>query len=602
MPTIEDWKKLYKKVNSYGGQMAEIWGLISENNIVELMKKKYRSNHLFDILVRDGHFAEANTVAYFINIFADIKLSDLLEKHRLLYLDVVKSLIIDDMILLFENFYNKFYKDHDDIFTEGIDEDFYRKFIAKKYENYIVGPSSTNDVIELIDNFTFINHIYMDNFYDYCKVIARESKEIESNNSTINSFVIAIDQYKLIVPLIHHFINEYHLQYIQQKVSDIQDILDYSKIIICEQIDEITKFITNMNDIYVDFRYKNIDGCGIIHYISMIPLIDVDHNRRLYSSLFEKDSIDYTLTDSHGNNFLHYAANNNNKLLFDIFIEKIKFNKELIKNILSIDNNKSKNIIDILILTEQYAIIVDLINYLPAKSKNKLLSKFVNGEYNPAIFNKIDPECKLKYLYIETLQIIFSDISEMNRRGIYDKLNYTDKIDSCYNLLNHIVLSDSDNIYESDHIARWLILCIENNLSNIFELIINKFFFNMTDPKQSSYLNNIYEPHGTIIHSAVKSCRINMVKILCSKNVDILTEDSDRKNVIFVALETNNVDLLELLLAYSKLRYNNHVKLLENYLNLIRQKDFVNEFNFDYLRKIFNTLLYYYKKLFAQTL
>lgn len=609
MPNQTDWILLKKTINSYNGDISETWGFIDQENSAVVANYQYHDMNLFEFLLTSEHFSDANTIASCIPLFDEDNIQLIYNKHHSKYHDILKLLCADKMILLYEEYYEKVHNENAGLTTDNLESDqelefnsVYRSVISKRYEKMVLDSSSNNIIIELINEFKFLTHPYLEDFYNFSTNI----KTIDY----VSKFNDTYKKYLGIVPLIYRLINEYYLEYVKYQIKMINDIIGNS-FIVAEYYNNLKKCVSTLPNNYIDYRYQDKSGNNILYYLSSLPYLSDDTNREIYQALIEQTiTIPIDLKNSDGNTIFHTIAIHGNKIFLEVLMDHFfrtdnstdhqLFDnpndpndqiKNSISEILLTENIHGKTIFDILFDENNFDMLIKVIDYMPPKSYLKLTNRLIE---NFDIIDSIPSPEKLTLstkwqeripamrdaltkIYLESVNYFMDSLLNMMKDILYDLNHYNNTKSKIIKLLskcpNQIDLNQ--NYY-----LEWVFICIKINELELFKLILSKFF-NEHHGNTVKYLNRILNSGEPIIISAIRDQKIQFVKILLVYGIDLSICDEMNRNSIIVALETKNIFLIRLIRDHVKdlPEYRGMVQIMDNFIDLIEEHETFNTFS-----------------------
>ncbi len=597
MPDRNDWISLKNTINSHKIDVVETWGSITMDNVEILCMQKCRGKTLFEFLLANNHFYDANTIASIAVYFDEKTVQLIYEKHHDKYNEILRLLCTDKMILLYEQYHKKIndFDPSDNEFNE-----IYRTVISNRFEKLIMNENNDNIIIDLINEFKFLSHPYLEDFYIFCS-------EIDTMDP-INKFTELYGKYTEIMPLIYRLINEYYLEYIKYQLNTINDMFGNSYILVSELYDNFKKSIISLPKNYVDFRYTDRNGDSIISCLINLPLFSKQVNIDIYEAFF--DQIDYyplEIINGKGNNIFHMIAADENEIFLDTLINWIFVKSEYaqekmlqseyltcvkndLTNIFQIENSDGKTIFDVLFEKNNYAILIKLIEYMPPRAYLKLTNRLIE---NFDIVDEIPNNEIMDKIYIDSIHYFINELFKMKQEIIFDMSEYSD-----YKMRVNKLLSKCTNKINTDYDYQleWMMICIKNNELEIFKNILSKYFFNEQNNSSIKYLSKVVvSTSEPIIITAIKEQKIPFIKCLLKYNIDLSIVDKFNSNALIVALETKNIFLLRLIHDHivNTSTYLNMNLVIENYINLLETHETYNNFSFiDTIKKIFNTVEY----------
>lgn len=613
MPNHTDWFFLKKTINNYKGDIANTWGSIDEENISSICFLKCRNKNLFEFLLSNNHFSDANTIASCISLFNEQNIQLIYEKHHSKYHDILKILCTDKMILLYEEYYQKVHNENAGLTTELVqnnhqvdhktDQDFnniYRSIISKRYEKMIFDKQPNNTIIELINEFKFLTHPYLDDFYNFTINIL--------SLDYVSKFTEHYKKYLELVPLIYRLINEYYLEYVKYQVKTIEDIFGNSLIIVSEYYENLKKCIHTLPKKYVDYHYQDKNGNNILFYLAKLPFLSNTINCEIYQEfLVQTTEIPLDIKNNDGNTLFHIIAINKNNLLFDkLFEQKINIintinkvntdidpvinTKNKFAEIFLIENNYGKTIFDILIGNNDFDILTKIVEYMPLKAYTKITNKLIDDF---EIIEKIPNIEQMNKIYLDSIDYFMDNILTLKKNILYDIDFYSENKTKILKLLSKC----SNNIdFDSDCYLMWLLICIKSNDLDLFKIILSKYFYNNQNLSNTKYLNKIVQEEEPIIITAIKEQKILFVEYLLNYNIDLLVCDKLGRNVIIISLETKNIFLIKLIRNYilNIPEYYGMIPIMNNFIELIEKNETFNTFSIsDTIIKLWKSIEYF---------
>ncbi|XWV24777.1 putative ORFan [Tupanvirus deep ocean] len=604
MPNQTDWILLKKTINNYKGDVAETWGYITEDNANVVCTNECHGKDLFDFLMFHEHFSDANTVASCISLFTEKNMQIIYEKHHAKYHDILKLLCTDRMILLYEQYHTKIHDENAGLTTDTIiteqESDFnniYRTAISKRYEKMLCDKPPSNIIIEVINEFKFLTHPYLEDFYNFTLNI----KNIEQ----ITKFTDVYGKYMDFIPLVYRLINEYYLEYIKYQLKTIDDMFGSSFIIVSEYYENLKKCVTSLPKKYVDYRYKDKNGNNIMFYLITLPFLTENINKDIFEDFFQNnDDIPLDIRNTDGNTIFHYIALYENEIFFNILMEWIKQNQiftseneyyDKISELLKIENAFGKTVFDILLEKNSYVILMKIIEFMPVKSYLKITNKLIE---NFDIIEKI-PNCgNINKIYFDSINYFMDSLHKMKKEILYDLTEYND----CKLKISKLLSKCSNEIdMNQEYCLEWLFICIKTNEFDLFKLILSKYFYNEQTNISKQYLNKPFSKSGeSIIITAIKEQKVQFIKYLLNYDIDLLVCDKSNRNVFMAALETKNIYLIRLLREYiiNVPLYSSMASITETFINLLEKHETFNTFSIsDTLVKLWNTIEYFFNYL-----
>lgn len=606
MPNQTDWNLLKKTINGYKENIVKIWGNITQDNAHIISTYKYNDKDLFEFLLSNEHFSDANTIASCISLFNETYIQKVYEKHHDCYYNILKILCIDKMIILYEEYHDKVHNENKELTSEIINteqkmdfNDMYRIAISKRYEYMIIDKEPSNNIIELINEFKFLTHPYLEDFYNFSLNI----KNIE----IINKFNDLYKKYMEFVPLIYRLINEYYLEYIKYQLKIIEDTYGNSFIIVSEYYDHLKTCISSLPRNYVDYRYQDKMGNNIVFYLCSLPFLSEQINREIYQSFFKQNpDIPLNLKNIDDNTIFHIIANYENQIFLEELLNyffKSKENDHLskqyynkndqinkISELFMIKNIFGETMFDILLKKNNFVILVKIIDFLPPKIYSTLTNELIK---NFEIFDKIPNTDKLSQIYIAGINYYMENILNMKKDIFYDLCIYSDNKTKILKLLEKC--PDEINMNQL-HYLEWLFICIKINEYELFKIILAKFFSNEKNINTTKYLNKIIpENNEPIIISAIKEQKILFIKSLFKYDIDLFICDEINRNAIIVALDTKNLYLIRMIRNHilGIPKYFGMIQIMNNFIDLLDRHEMFNVFSiYDTLLKLWKSVEY----------
>ncbi|XWV26018.1 putative orfan [Tupanvirus soda lake] len=600
MPNQTDWILLKKTINNYKGDIAETWGYITEENANIVCTHEYNGKDLFDFLMFNEHFSDANTVASCVSLFTEKNMQIIYEKHHAKYHDILKLLCTDRMILLYEQYHTKVHDENAGLTTDTIitdqESDFnniYRTAISKRYEKMLNDKPPSNIIIDVINEFKFLTHPYLEDFY----IFSLNIKNIEQ----ITKFTDMYKKYMDFVPLVYRLINEYYLEYIKYQLKTIDDMFGSSFIIVLEYYENLKKCITSLPKKYVDYRYKDKYGNNIMFYLITLPFLTEKINKEIFEDFFQNnDDIPLDIRNSDGNTIFHFIALYENEIFLKILMDWIT-QKQIISTeneyqnkigeLLKIENAYGKTVFDILLEKNNYTILMKIVEYMPAKTYLKITNKLIE---NFDIIEKI-PNCgNINKIYFDSTNYFVDSLYNMKKEILYDLTEYNE----CKLKISKLLSKCSNEIdINQEYCLEWLFVCIKNNEFDLFKLILSKYFYNEQNNISKRYLSKPLTKTGEpIIITAIKEQKIQFIKYLLNYDIDLFVCDKSNRNVFLAALETKNIYLIRLLREYiiNIPSYSSMASIMETFVNLLEKHETFNTFSIsDTLIKMWNTIEYF---------
>lgn len=602
MPNETDWILLRKTLEEYGNLVMKIWGSIDSENAVNIYQNKLRGKNLLEFFLVNEHFADANTLASSISLFNEANIQLIYDNHHQKYTELIQLLSTDKMILLYEEYHQKIHEISDLTITDQnhYSQDFYRKAISKRYQKILLNEIPTSIIINLLDEFKFLTHHYLDDFYQFCTNL---------NFDHTNRFCNLYQQYLTFIPLIYRIINEYYLEYVKYHIKTILDMYGNSFIIVSEYYDNLKKCLNDLPQDYVDYRYQDKLGNNILNYLANLPYLSETINRNIYQEFTKKIKyIPLDIKNNEGNTLLHIISQSENEIFLDELIkwlfnsvssdsDKINQIKTKLTEFLMIENSSGKTMFDILSKNNNFTMLFKIIEYLPPKIYLKLTNKLIE---NFEILDKIPDISNIQQIYLGSINYFIDQLYQMKKEVVYDIYKYQEiqtkikkLLDRCYNELN----------YEQDYYLEWLYLCIKSNEINLFQNILSKYFYEKKS-LDIQYLNKILPVSGeTLIITAIKQQNIIFIKKLFKYQIDLNIVDKLNRNAIIVALETKNLYLLKFIRDYIKKNssYDGMILVINHFIVLLEKNEtFVTLYQMEFLNKLWKTIEYWFNYFFVK--
>ena len=592
MPDKTDWFLLYETIKKYDSIIFETWGEIDENNAYDISNRTYQNQNLFEFLLSNNHFMDVNTIASCVSLSDDIYINAIGKKHHQKYHELITVLCTNKMIFLYESFTQRINSDSpiDTEFNES-----YRIVVSKRFEDILTNKHSIDIVTDIIYEFNFLTHVYIEEFYFFC--LTCNSNNNNNNNNSDNSinenivkFVELYKKYKEIVPLVYRLINEYYLDYIKHQLRTIDEIFEKSPIIVSEYYDDLKKNLLLFPNQFIDYTYCDKYGNNIIIYMAMLPFLSETANQELYDVFFgEITNIPLDIKNNDGNNILHVCAYHNNKIFMLEVLKWIKNNYQsdasnIIAKKLNTENNLSQTIFDILIEQKMPSILFKIMEYMPIQVYFKLTNILVD---DIDILDKIPNNINIEQVFFACINNFMISLLEMKNNILYD-INLYDSIKK--KIFKLLLKCSSDLNLSQEYCLEWLLYCIKMNDNDLFKQFISKFFFNEKNIQLYKYLNKIsLKEHEPIIITAIKQENITIIKILLGFEPDLTLCDELNRNAIIVALETKNLYIIQLIRNYIS-HINSQqcmIKIMDNFIELINKREMYDIYS---IREIFGRL------------
>lgn len=601
MPDSNDWIVLKKTINAYSGKIYGTWGLVSATNANELALKKCDGMDLFEFLLHNDHFFEANTIASSIPLVSDTNIQLIHNKHHSKYCDVLQILCTDKMILLYEQYYEKINSG-----TNVDNHPDYRTVISKRYEKLILDESPTNLMIDTIYQFKFMVSSYLEDFYNFILKIGLDKFNGDACKDNILKFMESYKSYRQIVPLIYRLINEYYIEYIRYQLKMINDLSESSFIIVSEYYENLLNIVNSLPKKYIDYRYQDRFGNNIIMYLATLPFLSDEMNNEIYDEFLKNvDNIPLDILDNNGNNIFHMLADANNEIFLDKLLEWFSNlpneqmqldNNNTVGEMLATNNFNNKTVFDILFEKENYQMIMKIIYYMPPKSYSKLTNKLIE---NFDILDNLPCDKKISQIYISCIDYYIDILNQTKQDVLYDMGAYNN---IKYRIIKLLAKCPSEINIQHDCYLEWLYFCIKNNEHDLFNNILSKYFFNEENSTTTEYLSKIIKIYGEpLIITAIKKENVAIIKTLLNYNIDLSVEDCAHRNAMIVSLATNNIYIIKQIRNHISniLAHKSMVEIFDNFIYLLEKCETVDISNiYDRLIKIWKSLEYLINSLF----
>lgn len=589
MSKQSDWTLLVKTINNYKGSIAETWGYITLENVIKIYKHQHKGKNLLNFLLSKGHYYEANIIASHISLINEDDIQSICQKHHHLYLNIVKFLSTDKMIVIYEQYHQKISME---LSSENQFDMDYRKVMAKQYEKMIDQSPSNHIVLELINEFRLMTHPVMEDFFHFLSMM--------DNIEIVQKIMNYYHEYTDFIPLVYRFVNEYYLEFIKDQTQIILDMDNSSPIIVSEYYDNIKKCVASLPKNYVDFRYIDRYGNNILFYLVSIPNIDIQSSEAIFETYLDLNTnIPWNHTNHEGNNIFHLCALYENV----IFIKKAlawfrQRDDQLLKNCLNMSNNKKKNVFDILVDSHNYSIMIELIDYLPSKILNQINQIIMNDN---TLIDKIPNSHNTFKIYANLIEHLLNILLQHKNDLLFNIKNYNDhknkilRLLSKYSYEDHIIGSD---LCDKKHILNWLMICIKMYDFDIFTIILNKYFDCHNDNDTKFLGESLSSENEPLLYTAIKYQRIPFINALVNHRIDLFS--GDNKKIIVVALETKNPFLIRLIRDYLPENQNELKNIMSQFIDLIKSHDLYASNSFStkiIISKIWKTIDYYLNRL-----
>jgi hypothetical protein len=597
MSTQNDWITLKKTIAEYKGIVSETWGFITPENAKTLVTRKCQNKNLFEFLLDHNHFECANTIAYIIPLFDDTNIELIYHYHHLKYVELIKILCMDYMILLYEDYRNGI----NDLDTEidfiqmtgtniktDIDQT-YRIAISKRYEKMLLNENSEGTITELITEFKFLTHPYLNDFYKFLS----NSNELHRDNDLVIQFCVIYKKYLSIQPLMYHVINEFYLEYIKHQLRTIEDMHENSFIILSEQYDTLKETLMVLPKSYIDYRYQDNIGNNILTYMATLPYLSDTCNREIYQEIFKGiQTCPIELKNSDGNTIFHVIAEYENEIFLEVFIQWLfseinVFNdnsidssineiKSMINELVIMENASGQTMYDILLSKQNFRMIFMIIEFVPSKIYLKITNKLIE---NFEIIDKLPDRQQVQKIYTNCLNYFMDVLLNLKQNVICDLNAYSETKSKAIKLIDKCVRQIN---LDSDHYLEWLSICIKINEFDLFQMILSKYFINDQSSINTQYLNRLLHTE-TLIISAIKQQNIKFIKALLNYDIDLsISDKSTNKNAIIIAMETKNLYILKLLREHIQRspEHSDMASIMNYFIEFIEKNNTLNTFSF----------------------
>lgn len=517
MPNENDWDSLKNTIKKYGNEIVKLWHDIDQSNICQIAKKKFKGSDLFQFLLTNNHFFDANTVAAYIPFLNDDNINFICQKHNEKYIKIIKILCTDKLIICYE---------------ENMMSENYRKIISQQYEKIINMDCNTKPILNLVYQFKFLTHKNMKNFYQSI---------VDLNEDYLTYFCQLYFEYLQLVPLIYRLINCYYLEYMKYQHDMINSMSDASYIVVAEYFDNIKNFLTTIPDEYIDYNYTDNTGYNIPLYLSTIhyPLDTI--YIEICQLFFDKlPIIPLTCHDNNGNSILHHCALNDNNIFLEKFIQL--FEPDDLTEIILFRNINNKSFFDILLDRCNYHAIGIMVEHIPETCYTSLADKIID---DPSIADNLPEDHKMNDIYSQSINGLITNLTIQKNNVLYDINQYNHIKSSIIKLLLKCNITSEQNYF-----INWLATCIEISDISLFKTILEKYLSNkMFAPNLDKNISAYGEP---LIIYAIREQNIEIVKLLLSYSPNLKICDATGCNAIIVALNTDNLYLIQILKNYMK--------------------------------------------------
>lgn len=505
MLTLTDLSLITNLINESGEEYIKVWGSIDSENAPIIALNKYSDQNLFEFLMTNNLIKEATIIASFVELFNDQHLKLILDANHKLYLEVIKILCMDQMILLFEDFFQL-----NTEFDNSLETVYYRKDLASRYDSMMTDTPLVNSIVGMISEYKFLSHPCIKQFY-----IKTSITTIDSNEELIKKFNIQYELYEEIVPLIQKTINEYYIEYIKYQLHNIRDTID-NNLITYEYYDLVKKFIDTQPNEYIDYTYTDRFGNTMIMYLAQIPILSETINKEIYQAFLNKASnINFQTVNFNGDTVLHIAASNQN----EIFLRELLDIPD-ISEIIALENFSEQSIFDILFNLKS-GLLNDILPLAPSKFYLKLTVDQIQS-------SDIKPE-----FYLKGLTVCVNELQQT------DRILYN--IETYNNIKEKIIAFINKITDYSELINDWLIICITTNEIDLFELFLTKF---CSDSNKKIFFSN------KLVTMIFLDEKIPFIKVLLKLNIDLLAYDETGTSAISIVLQSNNYYIINLVFAH----------------------------------------------------
>jgi ankyrin repeat protein len=604
MPNDTDWLILKRTINGFKGDAAVTWGYITADNAHKVYKEQVKGKNLFEYLLENDCYADANTIASSVPLFTEKNIQTITDRHHHKYTDLIKILSTDKMILLYEEF-DKRVNAPNDITTDtntdmtqtsiadSTKTDFnevYRSIISTRFEKVMEDDSTDQPIIQLLTEFKFLSHPYLEDFYQFATKL---------NSNQINNFCSLYKKYQTFIPLIYRVINEYYLEYIKYQVRTIIDLSGNSFIIVSERYEDLRRCLISLPKNYVDYRYQDKNGNNILMYLATIPILTEAIHEEIYQDFIKgEQTMPLNLKNTDGNTLFHIIGEYENEIFLRILIKwffttaldngRVETTKVKISEILSIENNDGNTIFDILLEKKSFTILTHIVEYMPTKHYKRLTSQLIE---NFDLIDQMPNTAAVQQIYLGSINYYLDNILQMKQDILYDLKSYRETLGKINKLLSKC---NSATDFKQSYYLEWLLICIKTTELELFKTIMNKYFYNEQNTKTIKYLNQIIDTEGEpIITSAIKSQNLGFVKNLLNYQIDLGITDRNGKTPLIVALETKNLFLIKVLKEYAvnKKEYQGMTQIMDTFIDLLEKHEVYNSLSVvSTLRKIWTTI------------
>jgi len=560
MPSPTDWILLRKTINHYGGEPCEKWGEIDSSNVEAVANQKCDNKCLFEFLLMNDHIHNANTLASCLPLFDDENVQFIYNSHHSKYIELLKIICTDQLILLYESYQT--------------DNDDYRTIISIRYEKMLAStsPNDNDPIMDLLYEFKFLIHYH--DFYDH--IIS-----IKSNNFT-NDFCHYYQKYLEFIPLIYRLINEYYLSWIKHQLQIIIDIGNSSYIIIVEHYEYLMNCLKSLPVEYMDYRYQDNLGNNILLYLATLPHLSDTINSEIFQEFFNKHkTIPLDIKNIDGNTMFHMVAEYENVSLLIAFKEWVSENPT---NIIRLTNNDGRTMFDILMEKNNFNMIAQIIEYL-TPNEYTILTKYLTAHFG--LLDSIPVNSYMQNIYVASINCYMQTLYDMKQNILFDKTIYSD----ISNQILKLVDKHYDDELPEQHIGyylEWLRICMIITEDDLFKKILLKYF----SRDLAQFLNRILpSTDETLTMLAIRQQNLCCMKLLFDQNINLAITNNTGLNAIIIALGTTNLSLLKLIQHYVQKDTNYHMATMaiNNYIELLGKQDVLYHFSIiDIITKLYH--------------
>lgn len=583
---------LKKAINDGTEHQKKLWQDINETNIYEVASRKYNDNNLYQYLLLNKYFKEADFILPFIDYMSDSNILTLTNVHRQIYNELIVILTSDELIYKIESF------------NDSETDDEYRLIIAKKLET--LDSDTMHPFMKMSLDFKFLTS---ELFYDFYANSINEKM-----GHYHNQFVIKYTEFISIKPIVIKMINEYYILAISDIINKINDLENAPPILLAECYDQLIKEISELPMDFISFNYQSMrtkENIPII--VTRIPKHNINYAKLVIKNLFMKTIDIYpNVKDMKGNTILHHIAMNGDHLFYTYFYKSLLENMPLtdretpislwltqnIIDILLSNNDDGKNVIDLLIDNNSYSLLMRMIEFFPVDAYKKishklieqpqLLNYFIDDGYRKEIYeiialtndtdttfcetnkneivNEIDDNL-FQNIYLNCIESFLDEMLKMKKNIFYDRTRFDLLTHNLIKLINKIKSYKFDKNYGPHY---WLMLCIEIDLETVFDAILQKFFNNENNKETREMIDCINSrKHITLISMAIMKQNIFYIKKIMIYQPNLQKNDDYEKNPLIYVLETKNVNILQYF--QNKIKNGNKCmnKIFDDYIQLL---------------------------------